>query len=113
MYHRLRDIFKLLFIALAAILLVLPFATTFNEFLTRIVESTNLYRLLQSYLVPYYAKILYVSLVHLPGLKVQAIPMGVVVNGTDVIVNWNCLGWQSFLLFFASLVMGLRGNFTL
>lgn len=110
--HSLKNTFITFFILLSAILIMLPFATTFNEFLTRIVQNFAWYKLLQSYAVPYAAQILYQILSHLPGLTVKSIPQGVVVNGTDVLVNWNCLGWQSFLLFFASLLVGLRGSFT-
>jgi exosortase/archaeosortase family protein len=105
-----KKIFGTIFIALSIILVILPFANTFNEFLTRIVENTPIYKFLEAYLVPYMSVILFVLLSHLPALDVKAIPQGVVVNGTDVIVNWNCLGWQSYILFFASLLVGLQGG---
>src|SRR5437867_4441411 len=105
-------LFKLLFAMLAVILIILPFATTMNELLTRIVENTRFYRFIQAFFVPYMSTILYYILSVLPGLHVAPIPTGVVVNGTDVFVGWNCLGWQSFFLFFGSLFVGLRGGFT-
>lgn len=105
-----KNIFITAFILLSLVMLMLPFAATFNEFLTRIVQNFAWYKLLQSYAVPYTAHILYQILSHLPGLVVKPIPRGIVVNGTDVLVNWNCLGWQSYLLFIASLFVGLRGS---
>lgn len=104
--------FKLCFSLLAIIFIMLPFATTFNEFLTRIVQNTSLYRLLEAFVVPYMSSLLFHILSYLPGLHVSAMPDGVIVNGTDVYVGWNCLGWQSLLLFFGSLAVGLRGDFT-
>lgn len=109
---RLKKTLGLLFILFAIILLMLPFAITFNEFLTRIVERSSLYRLIELFFVPYLSLILFNITKHIPGLHVQYIPHGVVINGTDVIVSWNCLGWQSFLLFTSSLFVGLRGSFT-
>ncbi len=107
-----KDTFKLLFLSLAIILAALPFTTTFNEFLTRIAEHTPFYNMLENTLVPYMSKLLFSILRFLPGLRVQPIPSGVVVNGTDVLVTWNCLGWQSVLIFSASLLVGLRGKYT-
>lgn len=107
-----KSTFSLLFIALAATLVVLPFATSFNELLTRIFEHFSFYRVFEEYWIPYVAKLLAAVLSFLPGLKIEKFASGVVVNGKDVWVTWNCLGWQSFLLFFVSLFVGLRGGFS-
>ena len=107
-----KDTFKLIIVLLVVILMILPFATTFNEFLTRVVEDSQLYRPIQSLFVPSVSRILAGILNMLPGLEIQTFPFGVIVNGIDVRVTWNCLGWQSFLLFFASLLLGLKGNYT-
>lgn len=107
-----KDTIRFVIILFVIVLIVLPFATTFNEFLTRVVENTGLYRYIRSSFVPYVSSIMAVVLNFLPGLDVLSLPYGVVVNGVDVNVSWNCLGWQGFLLFFASLIFGLRGNFT-
>jgi len=48
----------------------------------------------------------------LPGLETSVFPYGVIVNGVDIRITWNCLGWQSFLLFFVSLLVGLKGPYT-
>lgn len=104
--------FKFIFLTLALILAILPFATAFNEFLTGVVENLALYRPIQHFLVPYISKVMVGILQHLPGLEVGVYPYGVVINGVDVRITWNCLGWQSFLLFFASCFVGLRGTYT-
>ena len=36
----------------------------------------------------------------------------IVVNGINMGITWNCLGWQSFLLFFITLVVGFKGKYT-
>jgi len=107
-----KDTFKLVFILLVIILSILPFATAFNEFLTRIVENLGFYGVIQKTFVPYMSMLTAAVLNKLPGLKVGVLPYGVVVNGVDVRITWNCLGWQSFLLFGVSLLAGLRGGFT-
>jgi len=107
-----KDTFKLIFILLVIILTVLPFATAFNELLTGVVENTGLYRIIQQTLVPYMSSLTAGILNLLPGLKVAVFPYGVVVNGVDVRITWNCLGWQGFLLFFVSLLVGLKGEYS-
>jgi len=106
-----KDTFKLILILFVMVLAILPFATTFNEFLTRIVENTGLYNYIRMGFVPYISSILAGVLSFMPNLKIESLPYGVVVNGIDVNVSWNCLGWQGYLLFFASLIFGLNGNF--
>ena len=104
--------FKFLLLIFAITLGVLPFATSFNEVLTRLVETSDLYKPIQAVLVPYVSKLIVGVLGRLPGLEIATYPFGVVVNGVDVRITWNCLGWQSFLLFFASLMIGLRGQYS-
>ena len=107
-----KNTFKLIFLFLVVILTILPFATAFNEFLTRLVEDLAVYRHIQRFFVPYMSQLISGILNYLPGLTVSTFPYGVVINGVDVRITWNCLGWQSFLLFFVSLLVGLRGSYT-
>ena len=104
--------FKFLLLIFAITLGVLPFATSFNEVLTKAFEGSELYRPIQAILVPYISRLMVGILSRLPGLEIATYPFGVVVNGVDVRITWNCLGWQSFLLFFASLMIGLRGQYS-
>ena len=109
----LKDTFTFIFVVLIVLLLILPFATTFNELLTRIAEISGVFRSIQNWFVPYLSLVTYGVLQYLPGLKVGITPFGLVVNGVDVRMTWNCIGWQSFLLVVISLFFGLRGNFTI
>ena len=75
-------------------------------------ENTGAYRLIEQFVVPYIARIVAGTLNFLPGLDIKSFPYGVVVNGVDVRITWNCLGWQSFLLLTASMLVGFRGGYS-
>lgn len=106
----------LLFITVV-ILMLLPFITTFNEFLTRIVEQIGFYRIIQEAVVPYEVKLI-VAFLHL--FHIQAFGDSRVVflmrDGAEVFkaqIIWSCVGWQSFILLLLTLLTGLQGNFSL
>ena len=114
-----RKTFSYLFLALVVILMLLPFVTTFNELLTRIVENSLLYKPIQKYVVPWEARWVVVTL-KLIGIEGRVIEgnklasMYLVKNGQALPVDlaWNCLGWQSLLLLVVSLVAGLSGRYS-
>ena len=106
-----KKLFNNLFLLLVITLVILPFMVTFNDFLTRTIQSIRLYDLIQSYIVPIEVKMVAVILKPLPiNFKVAA--DGMVVNGVFAEVTWNCIGWQSLVLFFLSLLVGFQGHFT-
>lgn len=109
--YTIKDTFKIIFLMLVVVLMILPLSASFNELLTSIVEDSAAYKPIQQTFVPYMSRLMYGVLKYLPGIEVSTFPYGIVVNGIDVRVTWNCLGWQSFLLFFTSCLIGLRGNF--
>lgn len=106
-----KSTFSLLFASLAVLLVLLPFVTTFNELLTRIVENVGWYRAIQDYIVPILTRMVYLVLKPF-GLNVSATNVGLLVNGASVRLSWNCLGWQSIILFLISLLTGLQGPYT-
>lgn len=107
-----KETFGMLFAILAITLVLLPFVTTFNELLTRIVENTGAYRLIQNYIVPIESRM--VALVLRPfNIQVAATKVGLIVNGASVRLSWNCLGWQSLILIAISFLTGLQGPYTL
>lgn len=110
-YNQQKNTFLYLFSLLSILLVLLPFLVVFNEGLTRIIESTWLYRGIQHTIVPYEVKIVasILYLFHIPTIY-QA--DGLTVNGTFLRVTWNCLGWQSMLFFLLSLTVGLQGEYT-
>lgn len=106
-----KETFGMLFAILAITLVLLPFVTTFNELLTRIVENTGAYRLIQNYIVPIESRM--VALVLRPfNIEVAATKVGLIVNGASVRLSWNCLGWQSLVLIAISFLTGLQGPYT-
>lgn len=110
-----RPIIRLLLIMGAILLMVLPFVTTFNEFLTRVVETTGLDRLLTQWVVPVEARMLAVilGLLRIPS-QVSSTTLYLDKGGffLPVYISWNCVGWQSFILYGVTLVTGIQGPFS-
>ena len=101
--------FQNIFLFLAILLMVLPFMLTFNDILTRLAEKFVLYTWLQGKIVPLQIQLVGI-LVRPFGMSYVPFQDGMLVNGLPMKMTWNCLGWQSLLLFGASLLMGLRGS---
>ena len=110
-----RPIIRLVLMMAAILVMILPFVTTFNEFLTRVVETTGLDRYLTDWVVPMEARMLAVI------LKLVGIPSMVSTTSVyldkggfylPIYINWNCVGWQSFILYAITLITGIQGPFT-
>jgi exosortase/archaeosortase family protein len=69
----------------------------------------TLYTLLQNYVVPYEVQLVGV-IVKSFGIHFIGFTDGMIVNGQTLRMEWNCLGWQSMILFFISSVIALRGG---
>lgn len=110
-----RPIIRLVLIMAAILVMILPFVTTFNEFLTRIVETTGLDRILTDWVVPVEARMLAVIL-KLVGIPSQVSTTSIYLDKggffLPIYINWNCVGWQSFILYAITLVTGIQGPFT-
>lgn len=110
--------FKLIFLFTTILLLVLPAITTFNELLTSLVMRIEVYRYIQNLIVPLQARMITV-VVRLFGISASATATGVLIGastntvGNQVTIAWNCIGWQSFILFAITLATGLQGPYTL
>jgi len=104
-----KKVFAFLFIFLVVLLMVLPIVLTFNDVLTRLIEKVSLYQFIQDKLVPY--EVFLTGVIVKPFVK-EFIPLkdGMVVNGIPLKMSWNCIGWQSLLLFLGSLLIGLKGG---
>ena len=109
-----RDNVNLTLIALTcAMLMVLPLVTTFNDLLTTWAMQLGADNPLQA-IVPAESRMV-VSLLGLAGIHAAASGSHLVVWGSDgtmhtLFISWNCIGWQSFILFGVSLMSGLRGG---
>lgn len=104
--------FSFVIALLAVMLAILPFLVAFNEVLTKVVENFRLYMWLQERIVPLEIKMVAVLISPFP-VDFVAHSQGMTVNGIYAEMTWNCLGWQSLLLYLATLLVGLKGNYTL
>lgn len=114
MKTRERDHVNLTLIALScALLMVLPLVTTFNDLLTAWAMQLGADNPLQA-IVPAESRMV-VSLLGLVGIRAAASGSHLVVwDGAGsmhtLFISWNCIGWQSLVLFGVSLISGLRGG---
>lgn len=110
-----KSTFKTLFALLAIALMLLPFVNVFNHFLTRLVEGSGFYKVIEIYITPHIIKLVIVVL-RFFGIETRWGQSMFLVykegQPLSMIVSWNCIGWQSLVIFFVSLITGLSGNFT-
>lgn len=104
-------------ILVVLVLLILPFWTTFQDALTRLIMRIELYKSLQNIIVPYELRIVG-TLLTLGGLPIKVgnayIEWTKAAGGNEVIyLAWNCVGWQTLVLFVITLATGLSGRHTL
>ncbi|OGM03941.1 hypothetical protein A2715_02505 [Candidatus Woesebacteria bacterium RIFCSPHIGHO2_01_FULL_39_32] len=104
-----KDLIRSILAIVVITLLVMPLVLTFNEILTKVFEKFTLYNLLENFWVPIQVRI--VGLV-VRSFDLSYIPIkgGMIVNGIEMKMTWNCLGWQSILLFSISAILGLSGS---
>jgi len=115
-----KEVFKNIFIIIAVILTVMPTLVTFSALLTSIFNHMQWYVLLQKYVVPFEARLVAV-IIKAVGITALITPdqpsVSLLLKKSSayipVVLEWNCLGWQSMLLLIVTLVTGLRGNYTL
>jgi exosortase/archaeosortase family protein len=106
-------VFRLAMAALAIMLMFLPFIVSFNDILTKAIESIGWYRWIQAQIVPMEVKMVGV-VVRALGIEYTAHADGFTVNKTYAQLTWNCIGWQSLFLFLISLPFGFAsGPYTL
>lgn len=110
-----RSTYQLILLLAASLLLALPFLTTFNEFLTRMVMNLHLDTVLVDWVVP--AEVRMVALLLRPlGIQASVSQAALYMQRGDfpipVYINWNCVGWQSFILFALTLWTGLQGPYS-
>ena len=98
------------------VLLILPFWVSFQDILTRGVLRVGWYKAIQDTIVPYELRVVG-SLLLVLGFPVR---MGAAYvewtkpsGGNEVIyLIWNCVGWQTLILFVITLITGLSGKHT-
>lgn len=95
--------------------MVFPFINSYNELLTHLVERSGLFSIIQGIIAPFIVKILVAVLrvLSIPALSEgsnlylinEYIPL-------QIYINWNCIGWQSFILLIFTLIIGLQGSYS-
>lgn len=108
-------VYQRIILVAAISFIALPFVTTFNEFLTKSVENFHFVAVIQGFIAPYIVRIVAVIL--------QALGIPTSINSSylyltggwmpiRIYINWNCIGWQSFVLLAFTIVTGLQGPYT-
>lgn len=107
--------FVFIFLLLAIMLLLLPFFTTTSGLMTSVFAKFGFSRFIADVIVPYETRSI-AGLIQLFGYQVQASAKTVSIfrngNWETVWISWNCIGWQSLILFGITLIIGLQGNFS-
>ena len=111
-----RSTYPILLASACALLVALPFVTTFNDFLTAGAMKLGIAGPVQ--LIADGEARMAVSVLALVGIKAGVAGNGYLVITTaahqsqTVFISWNCIGWQSLVLLGLSLFTGLRGNYS-
>jgi len=106
---RQKRVFLFILAALAILLMTMPFMVSINDFLTKTVEKLGWYLWIQKAVVPWEVRLVGVMLKPLR-IDFIAHPEGFTANGTYAKLSWNCIGWQSLVLFFLTLPLGFQGG---
>ncbi len=103
----------LLFGAAAVFLLALPLVVTFNEFITKGAELLGADRWLADWIVPYESR-LAAALLTIAQIPAAVGPGTLLLGSGDfptvLRITWNCVGWQSIVLFALSCLTALAGE---
>lgn len=109
-----RSVYLVLVAATCAMLLVLPFVTTFDDFLTSTTRQFGLINPILSLATPEARAV--VAILGLVGVHAQAAgPELYIWDGSGqrqaLLISTTCIGWQSLILLGLSFLVGLRGRF--
>lgn len=111
-----KNTYKSLLAGISIILALLPVIVTFSALLTTVINKIEWYVILQRHIVPFEARIV-AGILHVCGIESFIDPashFALFLEKNEVLlpinIEWNCLGWQSMLLFGITIVTGLRGD---
>ncbi len=106
-----KQIFIYVLLMFVLMLMVLPFVTTFNHAITKLVESNGFYKAIQDTVVPFEAKFMGAILIPF-GYNFITHTEGFTLNGLYMKFTWNCIGWQSFILLVLTFIFGFSKRYT-
>lgn len=107
------------FLAIVLFLMLFPFINTLNQLLVNVIEPLIFFKPVQDVLIPYEVRIVRVLLgflgIPMTAGSPEAFSITLITPGGQepIVVGWNCVGWQSLLIIFATFITGLTGKFTL
>lgn len=108
--------FSLILLILTVSLMFLPLITSLSGFLTTAFLNIGWYRAIEEFILPFETRLI-VFFIH--GLGMDAIAgrstVSVMQNGAwhKIMISWNCIGWQSIIIFLLTLATGLNGTYSL
>src|SRR4030042_6735235 len=112
---KIRSVFGWIFVILSLLLMSFPLVMTFNDMLTRLVISLRSYRILAEYVVPTEVNWVVVILKWF-GVQAYSASEYVIVQkeGEHIAfeIIWNCIGWQSLIMFLVTLLVGFQQRFS-
>jgi exosortase/archaeosortase family protein len=116
-----KETFIYIFLILILVLMFMPFMTTFNDLLIRVVMRLDFYRVIQNVVVPWEVRMVGVLLLPF-GFKPAVVGDYLLIGGPSTLFSrsgqsqllveivWNCIGWQSLLFFLITAFVGLQGD---
>lgn len=111
-----RRIFLHLFVISSFLLLILPFWNSIQDVLTNAIMRFGWYASIQNVIVPYELRLLgsIFAILHFPVVvSASYVQWSKASGGNEVIyLAWNCVGWQTLVLFIITLITGLSGRHT-
>jgi len=100
----------------AAIFLILPFVTTFNEYPTKMLENIPVYMSIQNIIVPVEVRMIGAILRFPLGINTSVSGSSLYLQDggrmVEINISWNCIGWQSLILYIFTVITGLQGPYT-
>ena len=106
---------ELLLAIAAAALMLLPFVISVSDAVNSFISQFQGSTLLQNLVAPMEARMIAVVLQHLFGIPTVISGSTLIMMGQPslkVYVSWICVGWQSAVLYAATVLVGLRGPYT-
>ncbi len=97
-------------------LTMLPFIGTLNDLMAKAASAMGLDVIIGSYIAPPMATVVAAILKYIFGIEAAALGQSIyLMEGYlpyKLLLDWNCVGWQSLLLLLISLAAGLQGDYS-
>lgn len=108
-----KQTFLYIFLILVFVLMFMPFMSTFNDILTRVVMRFGFYRVIADVIVPWEIRMVGVMLYPFgfqPAVMGEYLTIQEGRTPLLIEIAWNCIGWQSLLFFILTGWVGFQGD---